>query len=69
MYAIIDEGGRQFRVGGVSVFGHYQLQTVPGYRVTAEGNTTLGEGRLISGAIHTVTGGVRFSLGSARETW
>jgi hypothetical protein len=62
-------GGLQFRVGGVSVFGHYQLQTVPGYRFTTEGNTLLGEGRLISGAVHTVTGGVRFSLGSARETW
>ncbi len=62
-------GGLQFRVGGVSVFGHYQLQTVPGYRVTTEGGTALGEGRLISGAIHTITGGVRFSLGSSRENW
>lgn len=62
-------GGLQFRVGGVSVFGHYQLQTVPGYKGTYDDGAVLGEGRLISGAVHTITGGVRFSLGPSRESW
>jgi len=62
-------GGLQIRVGGVSVFGHYQLQTVPGYKGVTAGGELAGEGRLISGAVHTITGGVRFSLGPSRESW
>lgn len=54
--------GLQFRVGGVSAFGQYQIQTVPGFRANQ-----FGSGRLISGTVHSLSGGVRFSLGSARE--
>lgn len=56
--------GLQFRVSGLSAFGQYQIQTVPGYQFVGTA-----EGRLISGAVHTFTGGLRFSLGSSRETW
>jgi len=54
--------GIQFRVGGVSAFGQYQIQTTPSFHAN-EG----GSGRLISGTVHSLAGGVRISLGSARE--
>ena len=57
-------GGLNFRVGGLSAFGHYQIQTVPGYK-----SAGAAEGRLISGTVHSLTGGLRISLGPAREEW
>jgi hypothetical protein len=54
--------GLQFRVGGVSAFGQYQIQTVPGFKANE-----FGSGRLISGTVHSLAGGVRVSLGAARE--
>lgn len=57
-------GGIQFRVSGVSAFGQYQIQTVPAYKTFGGA-----QGRLISSAVHTFTGGVRISLGSSRENW
>ena len=54
--------GLQFKVSGVSAFGQYQIQTIPGW-----GSNSGGNGRLISGTVHSLVGGVRFSLGSARE--
>lgn len=47
--------GFQVRVGGVAIFGQYQISTGPD-------NT-----KLLAGANHTVMGGVRISLGGARE--
>ena len=54
--------GLQFRVGGVSAFGQYQIQTIPGYKANE-----FGAGRLISGTVHSISGGVRVSLGASRE--
>jgi hypothetical protein len=45
----------QFRVGRVAAFGQYQINTGPG------------EDNLIRGTGHSLMGGLRFSLGSARE--
>ncbi len=54
--------GLQFRVSGVSAFGQYQIQTIPAFK----GNEG-GSGRLINGTVHSIVGGVRFSLGASRE--
>jgi hypothetical protein len=54
--------GLQFRVSGVSAFGQYQIQTIPKFKAN-EG----GAGRLINGTVHSLAGGVRISLGAARE--
>lgn len=60
--------GLQFRVGGVSAFGQYQIQTAPAYKGSNDANGNLqAEGRLISGTVHSLVGGIRVSLGSARE--
>ena len=47
--------GVQFRVGRMSAFGQYAINTGPG------------EDNLIRGTGHSLMGGLRFSLGSARE--
>ncbi len=47
--------GVQFRIGRVMAFGQYQLSTSPA------------AGHLLRGATHALTGGLRFSLGSAKE--
>lgn len=54
--------GLDFNVGGLSAFGHYQIQTTPGFKASGTGS-----GRLINGTVHSVTGGLRISLGSSRE--
>jgi hypothetical protein len=46
----------------VSAFGQYQIQTIPKFKAN-EG----GAGRLINGTVHSLAGGVRISLGAARE--
>lgn len=56
--------GLQFRVSGLSAFGQYQVQTIPGYQ-----HVGTAEGRLINGTVHSFSGGLRFSLGSSRESW
>ncbi len=56
-------GGLQFKVGRFVAFGQYQL-------TSAQGNKTLtsgASGRLLIGSTHTFSGGLRISLGSARE--
>jgi hypothetical protein len=62
-------GGLQFRLAGLSAFGQYQLQTAPSYQYlhNFDGSAILAEGRLVSGTVHSVTGGLRISLGSSRE--
>ncbi len=47
--------GLQFRVDRFVLFGQYQITTSPA------------AGKLIIGPTHTFTGGIRFSLGNARE--
>jgi len=56
-------GGLQFKVGRLVAFGQYQLTTAQGDKTLASGAT----GRLLIGSTHTFTGGLRVSLGSARE--
>jgi hypothetical protein len=48
-------GGVQFHLGRFVAFGQYQITTSPS------------AGKLLTGATHTFTGGLRISLGSARE--
>ena len=48
-------GGIQFRLGRVVGFGQYQISSSPT------------SGHLLQGPAHAVTGGLRFSLGGAKE--
>ena len=63
--------GLEFRVGPLSAFGQYQITTKQGFRaVTNElqgGFKRVDFGEWTMGAFHTITGGLRLSLGSARE--
>jgi hypothetical protein len=56
-------GGLQFKVGRLVAFGQYQFTTAQGDKTLASGAT----GRLLIGSTHTFSGGMRVSLGSARE--
>lgn len=57
-------GGLQFKVGRFVAFGQYQLTSAGGNKTLESGSS----GRLVSGATHTFTGGMRIGLGSSRET-
>jgi hypothetical protein len=68
--------GLEFRLGPFSAFGQYQISTKQGFRqrdtVLQESNGRvlfhrLDYGEWTLGAQHTFTGGLRLSLGSARE--
>ena len=72
-------GGIEFRVGPVSAFGMWQVTTKSGYKQLtrvlqrdSDGDAILTRtdyGEFMRGATHTFMGGLRFSLGSARETF
>jgi hypothetical protein len=47
--------GLQLQAGGIALFGMYQITTSPD------------EGKLLEGPTHTLSAGLRFSLGSAKE--
>ncbi|HEU5171234.1 MAG TPA: hypothetical protein VFU46_11890 [Gemmatimonadales bacterium] len=57
-------GGLQFKVGRFVAFGQYQITSTQGTKTLESGAS----GRLFNGATHTFTGGMRISLGSAKET-
>jgi hypothetical protein len=57
-------GGLQFKVGRLVAFGQYQLTSAQGDKTLESGAS----GRLIVGSTHTFSGGLRVSLGSAKET-
>lgn len=57
-------GGLQFKLGRMVAFGQYQLTSSPGNKTLESGAS----GRLISGATHTLTGGIRIGLGSAKDS-
>lgn len=57
-------GGLQFKVGRLVAFGQYQLTSAQGDKTLESGAS----GRLIVGSTHTLSGGLRVSLGSAKET-
>jgi len=56
-------GGLQFKVGRLVAFGQYQLTSAQGDKTLDSGAS----GRLFVGSTHTFSGGLRVSLGSARE--
>ena len=56
-------GGLEFKVGRFVAFGQYQLTSSAGNKTLDSGSS----GRLFSGATHTFTGGMRVSLGSAKD--
>jgi hypothetical protein len=56
-------GGLQFKLGRFVAFGQYQVTTAPGNKTLESGSS----GGLISGATHTLTGGMRIGLGSAKD--
>jgi hypothetical protein len=70
--------GLEFRVGPFSAFGLYQVTTKHGFKQTSTvlQTSTNGDplfvrndfGEWTKGAHHSVTGGLRFSLGGARES-
>ena len=61
--------GITFQVGRFMAFGQYQVTTSPGNDVVEDGNgQPVAFGRLLSGPTHTFSGGLRFGLGSARES-
>lgn len=61
-------GGLQFKIGRFMAFGQYQITTSPSLD-TVEDDTgaTVAFGRLLEGPTHTLSGGIRFGLGSSRE--
>ena len=54
-------GGLQLQVGSFAIFGQYQITTSPGFDSRNNNN------KLLTGPTHALTGGIRFSLGSAKE--
>jgi hypothetical protein len=69
--------GLEFRLGPVGAFGAYQVTTKQGFKSistvvsrnqTGKATATRDDfGEWTLGATHTLTGGIRFSLGSAKE--
>lgn len=61
--------GLQFKVGGVSAFGQYQIGTAPSQQ-TGLGLATGGgviANNLLRGTAHSFMGGIRISMGSSKE--
>jgi len=63
--------GLEFRLGPLSAFGQYQITTKQGYKqltnALQHGFSRIDFGEWTMGAFHTITGGLRLSLGNARE--
>jgi hypothetical protein len=61
--------GITFQVGRLMAFGQYQITTSPGPTTVSDGaGNPVAFGRLLTGPTHTFSGGLRFGLGSARES-
>jgi hypothetical protein len=70
--------GLEFRVGPLSAFGQYQITTKQGFKIVSTVLQQSPDGRVLFsrldygewtlGAFHTITGGLRLSLGSAKES-
>jgi hypothetical protein len=61
--------GITFQVGRLMAFGQYQITTSPGNdTVVDDAGNPVAFGRLLTGPTHTFSGGLRFGLGSARES-
>jgi hypothetical protein len=62
-------GGVTFQVGRLMAFGQYQITTSPGQgSVTDQTGAVVASGRLLQGPTHTFSGGLRFGLGSSKES-
>jgi hypothetical protein len=65
-------GGLEFRLSRLTAFGQYQITTKPQFDVVSNsigGGQELREfGRLVVDGTHTLTAGLRFDLGSSRES-
>jgi len=61
--------GLTFQVGRLMAFGQYQITTSPGQGFVTDGTgAVVASGRLLQGPTHTFSGGLRFGLGSAKES-
>jgi hypothetical protein len=64
-------GGLNFRISRLSAFGQYQITTGPTEQVFSQkftdGSKMVAFGNLFTGHTHSVTAGLRFGLGNARE--
>jgi hypothetical protein len=62
-------GGVTFQLGRLMAFGQYQITTSPGQGfVTDQTGAVVASGRLLQGPTHTFSGGLRFGLGSSKES-
>jgi hypothetical protein len=64
--------GIQFRFAGVSAFGQYQIATSPGQEICALSNLQCSDGgaivtNLLRGTTHSIMGGIRISMGKAKQ--
>jgi hypothetical protein len=63
--------GLNFRVSRLSAFGQYQITTSPAEQAMtvrfSDGSRTTAFGNLFRGPTHTLSAGLRFGLGNARE--
>ena len=64
--------GIQFRFAGVSAFGQYQIATAPGQEICALSNLQCTDGgaivtNLLRGTTHSIMGGIRISMGKAKQ--
>jgi hypothetical protein len=53
--------GLQLQAGSLAIFGQYQITTSPGF------DSSMNNNKLLSGPTHTLVGGLRLSLGGAKE--
>ena len=64
-------GGLNFRVSHFSAFGQYQVTSAPSVQFLSapgpEKSTIVSSGNFYKGMTHTLTAGLRFGLGNARE--
>jgi hypothetical protein len=63
-------GGAELNAGAFTLFGQYQLTSGSTLQVARTGGETgdvTAAGRMIHGVTHTISGGLRLSLGGARE--
>ena len=61
-------GGIQLNVGGLMAFGQYQVTTGATTRTSAAADGTVSSGHLLEGMTHSLMAGLRFSLGSSRDS-
>ena len=61
-------GGLQLNVGGLMAFGQYQITTGPTTRSVVASDGSVSSGHLLEGMTHSLMAGLRFSLGSSRDS-